>query len=103
MAGKRRNKQREINREEKVTTKRLAAVAALMNRRAVTAFLLSLGFCMCVFFTHALSAQNKARVQTGPKEYWQDHHDTSMSLRDMIRFYPQPNPPTKPWVRPELP
>jgi Protein of unknown function (DUF1573)/Abnormal spindle-like microcephaly-assoc'd, ASPM-SPD-2-Hydin len=26
-----------------------------------------------------------------------------MSLKDMIRFYPQPNPPTKPWVRPEFP
>jgi len=26
-----------------------------------------------------------------------------MSLKDMIRFYPQPNPPTRPWVRPELP
>jgi len=26
-----------------------------------------------------------------------------MSLLDMIRFYPQPNPPSQPWVRPELP
>jgi hypothetical protein len=33
----------------------------------------------------------------------EDHHDTSMSLLDMIRYYPQPNPPLEHWVRPELP
>ena len=74
-----------------------------MNRRAVPSFLLCVAVCMCVFSTTALSAQKSAHVQTGPTEYMEDHHDTSMSLSDMIRFYPQPNPPLYPWVRPEMP
>ncbi len=74
-----------------------------MNRRAVTALLLGIAVAMCVFSTLASWAQDSARVQTGPREYWEDHHDTSMSLLDMIRFYPQPNPPLEPWVRPDLP
>src|SRR5260370_41411009 len=73
-----------------------------MNRSAVTKLLLCVWVSMCIFSTLALS-QDSAPVQTGPQEYWEDHHDTSMSLLDMIRFYPQPNPPAQPWIRPVLP
>src|SRR5260370_39355087 len=76
---------------------------ALMKRSAVPALLLCVAVSLCVFSPLALSAQDSARVQTGPREYWEDHHDTSMSLLDMIRFYPQPNPPAQSWVRPVLP
>jgi hypothetical protein len=74
-----------------------------MKRSAVPALLLCVAVSLCVFSPLALSAQDSARVQTGPREYWEDHHDTSMSLLDMIRFYPQPNPPAQSWVRPVLP
>jgi hypothetical protein len=74
-----------------------------MNRGRVTALLLCVAISVCVFSPFALWAQDATRVQTAPREYWEDHHDTSMSLLDMIRFYPQPNPPSKPWVRPEMP
>ena len=73
-----------------------------MNRSAVTKLLLCLWVSMCIFSALAL-AQNSAPVQTGPQEFWEDHHDTSLSLLDMIRFYPQPIPPAQPWVRPEMP
>jgi hypothetical protein len=74
-----------------------------MKRGAVTALLLCIAVSLCVFSPLTLSAQDAPHVQTGPMEYWEDHHDISMSLLDMIRFYPQPNPPFQPWVRPELP
>jgi hypothetical protein len=74
-----------------------------MKRSAVSAWLLCVAVSMCVFSTLALWAQDTARVQTGPREYSEDHHDTSMSLLDMIRLYPQPNPRPEHWVRPDLP
>ena len=74
-----------------------------MRRTAVPALLLCVAVSMCIFLPFALSAQDSARVQTGPRVYPQDHHDTSMSLVDMIRYYPQPAPPSMPWVRPEYP
>jgi hypothetical protein len=73
-----------------------------MNRSAVKASLLCLAISLCVFSAVGLWAQDSARVQTGPKEFWEDHHDTSMSLLDMIRFYPQPNPRLDHWLRPEF-
>jgi hypothetical protein len=72
-----------------------------MKRGSVTGLLLYVAVSMCAFSPLALSAQDLAQVQTGPREYGEDHHDTSMSLHDMIRFYPQPNPPLTPRVRPE--
>ncbi len=74
-----------------------------MKRSAVTPLLLCVAVSMCVFSPLALWAQDTARIQTGPREYWEDHHDTSMSLLDMIRLFPQPNPPAEHWVRPLLP
>ena len=74
-----------------------------MKRSAVTAWLLCVAVSVCVFSPLLLSAQDSARVQTGPREYAEDHHDTSMSLVDMIRLYPQPNPRSEHWVRPDLP
>ena len=74
-----------------------------MKRSTVTALLLCVAVSMCVFSPLALWAQDTARVQTGPREYQEDHHDTSMSLQDMIRLYPQPNPRKEHWVRPDFP
>jgi hypothetical protein len=74
-----------------------------MKRCAVTVWLLCVAVSVCVLSPIVLSAQDSARLQTGPREYWEDHHDTSMSLRDMIRLYPQPNPRSEHWVRPDLP
>ena len=73
-----------------------------MNRSAVTALVLCVGLCICVLAPIALSAQQTAHVQTGPKEYWEDHHDSSLPLADMIRLYPQTNLREQ-WVRPEMP
>jgi len=74
-----------------------------MKRSTVTALLLGVAVSICVLSPLLLSAQDSARVQTGPREYVEDHHDTSMSLLDMVRLYPQPNPPSEHWVRPEFP
>jgi hypothetical protein len=74
-----------------------------MKRSSFTALLLSVAVSICVLSPLLLSAQDSARVQTGPREYREDHHDTSMSLREMIRLYPQPKPPSEHWVRPDLP
>src|SRR5690242_19600897 len=73
-----------------------------MKRAAVTALLLTFALCLCVF-TPLMSAQSKAHVQTGPKEYAEDHHDASMSLMDMIEYYPQASARLVPWVREEMP
>src|SRR5215475_14227681 len=72
-----------------------------MRRAFVPAFLLCAAVSLCIFLPFALSAQDAARVQTGPRVYPQEHHDRSIPLVDMIRYYPQPAPPTMPWVRPE--
>lgn len=74
-----------------------------MKRSSFTALLLGVAVSICVLSPLLLSAQDSARVQTGPREYSEDHHDTSMSLRDMIRLYPQPNPRSEHWVRPDFP
>ena len=73
-----------------------------MKRDAVPAWLLCVAVCMCILTTVAVSAQDTVQVQTGPREYLEDHHDTSLSLLDMIQLYPQPNPPAEQWVRPLL-
>src|SRR5215469_4965821 len=74
-----------------------------MNRSAARALLPCVAVFLIAVSAIPSRAFNSAHVQTGPREYREDHHDTSMSLLDMIRFYPQPPPPLAPWVRPELP
>jgi len=74
-----------------------------MKRSAVTVWLLCVAVSVCVLSPFVVSAQDSTHVQTGPREYQEDHHDTSMSLQDMIRLYPQPNPRSEHWVRPDFP
>ncbi len=72
-------------------------------------WLLCIGLLLCVCsFTPMLLAQKSvdsvtAPIQTGPIEIWEDHHDTSLPLTDMIRLYPQPPPPLEHFVHPVLP
>lgn len=73
-----------------------------MKPNAVSAWLLCVLVSVCVLTTVALSAQDSAQIQTSPREYSEDHHDTSLPLRDLIQLYPQPNPPAGHWVRPLL-
>ncbi len=58
--------------------------------------------CVAVFLCFASSVGYAQHVQTGPKQYFEDHHDTSMPLTDMLRLFPQPKPLAR-WVRPEMP
>jgi hypothetical protein len=74
-----------------------------MNRSTATALLLSLAVFACIFTPLTLSAQHRAHVQTGPREYVEDHHDSSPPLLDMIQLNPQPMVHLQPWVRPEMP
>ena len=74
-----------------------------MNRSTATALLLSLVVFASIFTPLTLSAQHRAHVQTGPREYVEDHHDSSLPLLDMIQLNPQPMVHLQPWVRPEMP
>ena len=74
-----------------------------MKRSTTTALLLSLVVFASIFTPLTLSAQHRAHVQTGPREYVEDHHDSSLPLLDMIQLNPQPMVHLQPWVRPEMP
>ena len=74
-----------------------------MNRSTATALLLSLVVFASIFTPLTLSAQHRAHVQNGPREYVEDHHDSSLPLLDMIQLNPQPMVHLEPWVRPEMP
>src|SRR5215470_18558217 len=74
-----------------------------MNRGRATALLLSLAVIACIFTPPSLSAQHRAHVQTAPREYAEEHHDSSLPLLDMMRLNPQPMIHLQPWVRPEMP
>src|SRR5712692_1883387 len=80
-----------------------------MFRSLRNLWLLCIGLLLCVCsFTPMLLAQKSvdsvtAPIQTGPIEIWEDHHDTSLPLTDMIRLYPQPPLPLEHFVHPVLP